>query len=188
MKIIITEEQFDKYQQKMLDSVNKYGFLETAKMLGINRMKLAQLTNIPIMGDTFFKKNEVIVGQLLNDLVNLDNVYKECELIYGSFSKTIHWNCTFNDGEQTINTLTYATPYYNDSDMTPVDTDEFEVIKDGESEDYGGMSNEYSTGIHSPTEFKNVDELISWFENEYKPMVYRAIKRHLNQFKEEYKY
>jgi hypothetical protein len=72
--------------------------------------------------------------------------------------------------------------------MTPIDTDEFEVIKDGESEDYGGMSNEYSTVIDSPTKFNNVDELISWFENEYKPVVYKAIKRHLKQFKEEYKY
>ena len=188
MKIIITEEQFNKYQQKMLDSVNKYGFLETANMLGINRMRLAQLTNIPIKGDTFFKKNEVVVGQLLKDLVNLDDVYNECDLIYDSMSRTIHWNCTFNDGEQIINTLTYATPYYDDNNMTPVDTDEFEVIKDGESEDYGGMSNEYSTGIHSPSEFKNVDELISWFENEYKPVVYKAIKRHLKEFKEEYNY
>ena len=188
MKIIITKEQFDKYQQKMLDSVNKYGFLETVNMLGINRMRLAQLTNIPIKGDTFFDKNEVVVGQLLKDLVNLDDVYNECDLIYDSMSRTIHWNCTFNDGEQIINTLTYATPYYDDNNMTPVDTDEFEVIKDGESEDYGGMSNEYSTVIDSPTKFNNVDELISWFENEYKPVVYKAIKRHLKQFKEEYKY
>ena len=85
MKIIITEEQFDKYQQKMLDSVNKYGFLETVKMLGINRMRLAQLTNIPIKGDTFFDKNEVVVGQLLKDLVAIDKVYNECNLIY------FHW-------------------------------------------------------------------------------------------------
>jgi rRNA-processing protein FCF1 len=49
------------------------------------------------------------------------------------------------------------------------------------------MSNEYSTGIHSPSEFKNVDELISWFENEYKPVVYKAIKRHLKEFKEKYR-
>jgi hypothetical protein len=35
MRIIITEEQFDKYQQKMVDAVNKFGFLETANMLGL---------------------------------------------------------------------------------------------------------------------------------------------------------
>jgi hypothetical protein len=188
MKIIITEEQFDKYQQKMIDAVNKFGFLETANMLGLGRMRLAQLTSIPIKGDTFFNKNEVVVGQLLKDLVNIDDVYNECDLIYESMSRSIHWVCRFDDGNQIIKTLTYATPYYNDNDMTPVETNEFEVMKDGETEEYGSMSNEYSTGIHSPTEFNNVDELISWFENEYKPVVYKAIKRHLKQFKEEYKY
>jgi len=192
MKIIITEEQFDKYQQKMLDTINKYGFLETVNMLGINRMRLAQLTNIPIKGDTFFDKNEVVVGQLLKDLVNLDDVYNECDLFYHSMSKTISWSCTFDDGEQLINTLTYATPYYNDNDMTPVETKKFVVMKDGEKEEnrsmseYGDMSNNYWTIIHSPTEFKNINELISWFENEYKPIVYKAIKRHLKHFKEEY--
>lgn len=186
MRIIITEEQFDKYQQKMIDAVNKFGFLETVDMLGINRLRLAQLTNIPIKGDTFFKKNEVVVGQLLKDLVNLDDVYNECDLIYDSMSRSIHWVCRFDEPNQIIKTLTYATPYYNDNDMTPVETNEFEVIKDGESEEYGSMSNDYWTSILSPTEFNNVDELISWFENEYKPVTYRAIKRHLKQFKEEY--
>jgi hypothetical protein len=188
MKVIISENQLKKNPKAIKALVDEVGLDVAADMLGLSRMRLAQLTNIPIKGDTFFDKNEVVVGQLLKDLVNLDDVYNECDLIYDSMSRTIHWNCTFNDGEQIINTLTYATPYYDDYNMTPIDTDEFEVIKDGESEDYGGMSNEYSTSIHSPTEFKNADELISWFENEYKPITYRAIKRHLKQFKEEYKY
>ena len=186
MRIIISEEQFDKHQQKILNAVKKYGFLETVRMLGINKIKLAQLTNIPIKGDTFFNHNEVVVGQLLKDLVELDDVYNECDLFYDSITSTIHWSCRFDDGKQIIQSLTYATPYYTDNDMTPVETNEFMVMKDGETEEYGRMGNDYSTGIHSPTEFNNVDELISWFENEYKLGVYKAIKRHLKQFKEEY--
>ena len=186
MKVIISEEQFDKHRQKMLDAVNKFGFLETVNMLGLSRMRLAQIINFPIKGDTFFKHNEIVVGQLLKDLVELDDVYNECDLFYDTMSRTISWSCNFNDGNQIINTLTYATPYYNDNDMTPVETNEFVVMKDGETEDYGSMSNSYWTSILSPIEFNNVDELISWFENEYKPVTYRAIKRHLKQFKEEY--
>ena len=186
MKIIITEEQFDKYQQKMIDAVNKFGFLETANMLGLSRMRLAQLTNIPIKGDTFFKKNEVVVGQLLKDLVNLDDVYNECDLIYDTMSRSIHWVCRFDDGNQIIKTLTYSSPYWESNDMTPVETDEFEVIKDGEKEEYGRMSNNYLGTINSPTMFENAGELINWFEDEYKPLTYMTIKRHLKQFKEDY--
>jgi hypothetical protein len=117
----------------MLDSVNKYGFLETVNMLGINRMRLAQLTNIPIKGDTFFDKNEVVVGQLLKDLVNLDDVYNECDLIYDTMSRTIHWVCKFEEGNQIIKTLTYSSPYWESNDMTPVETNEFEVIKESKA-------------------------------------------------------
>jgi hypothetical protein len=186
MKIIITESQKNNVKKGLLELINLYGFKSVAESQGMSKLQLAKMVDLPIKGDTFFDKNEVVVGQLLKDLVNLDDVYNECDLIYDFMSGTIHWNCTFNDGEQIINTLTYATPYYNDNNMTPVDTDEFEVIKDGESETYGGMSNEYSTGIHSPTEFENVNVLIKWFEDDYKPVVYKAIKRHLKEFKEEY--
>jgi hypothetical protein len=187
MKIIIKEEQLKKNPKAIKALVDEVGLDAAIDMLGLSRMRLAQLTNIPIKGDTFFDKNEVVVGQLLKDLVAIDNVYNECDLIYDTMSRSIHWVCRFDEANQKIKTLTYATPYYNDNDMTPVETNEFEVIKDGESEDYGGMSNEYSTVIDSPTKFNNVDELISWFENEYKPVVYKAIKRHLKEFKEEYR-
>ena len=187
MKIIIKEEQLKKNPKAIKALVDEVGYDAAIDMLGLSRMRLAQLTNIPIKGDTFFKKNEVVVGQLLKDLVAIDDVYNECDLIYDTMSRSIHWVCRFDEANQIIKTLTYATPYYNDNDMTPVETNEFEVIKDGESEEYGNMSNEYWTSILSPTEFNNVDELISWFENEYKPVVYKAIKRHLKEFKEEYR-
>jgi hypothetical protein len=44
----------------------------------------------------------------------------------------------------------------------------------------------YIKKMESPTEFKNIDELIRWFENEYKPTVYKTIKIHLKFFKEKY--
>ena len=182
MKVIITET----HQQKMIDAVKKFGFLETVKMLGIGRLRLAQLTNLPIKGDTFFHKDEVLAGHLLKDLVDIDDVYNECDLIWDSMSRTLHWVCRFDDGDQIINTLTYATPYYNDNDMTHIETDNFEVIKDGEKEEYGRMSNNYLGTINSPTMFENAGELINLFEDEYKPLTYMTIKRHLKQFKEDY--
>ena len=178
MKIIISEEQFDKYQQKMLEAINKYGFSDAVNMLGINALRLAKLTNIPIKGDTFFKKNEVVVGQLLKDLVNLDDVYNECELDYDYSEGTIAWRCNFDDKYYTN---TYATPYYTNNDSTPIETIGFMV----DENDYFDI-NGYLKEMKSPTEFNNVDELISWFENEYKPMVYKTIKIHLKQFKEKY--
>jgi hypothetical protein len=187
MKVIISENQLKKNPKAIKALVDEVGLDAAIDMLGLSRMRLAQLTNIPIKGDTFFDKNEVVVGQLLKDLVAIDDVYNECDLIYDTMSRSIHWVCRFDEANQKIKTLTYATPYYNDNDMTPVETNEFEVIKDGESEEYGNMSNEYWTSILSPTEFENVNALIKWFEEDYKLVVYKAIKRHLKEFKEKYR-
>jgi hypothetical protein len=178
MKIIISEEQFDKHKQKMLDSVNKFGFLETVDMLGINRMRLAQIINFPIKGDTFFKHNEIMVGQLLKDLVELDDVYNGCELDYIDGEGTIAWRCNFDNKYYTN---TYATPYYTNNDSTPIETIGFMV----DENDYFDIDG-YIKKMESPTEFKNIDELIRWFENEYKPTVYKTIKIHLKFFKEKY--
>jgi hypothetical protein len=167
--------------------VNEYGFYDIAESQGMSKLKLAKMVDLPIKSHSN-NDNEIFVRQLLKELVEIDDVYNECDLIYNSFSGTINWSCRFDDGNQIINTLTYATPYFNEDDTgrTPIETDEFEVIKDDEKEEYGTMSGIYFNTIHSPSEFKNVDKLIHWFENDYKLDVYKTIKTHLKDFKERY--
>jgi hypothetical protein len=175
----------DKFKQKMIDTINKFGFLETVKLLSINRLRILQITKLPIKGDTFYNVNEIVVGQLLKDLVELDKIYNECDLVFDSVTKSVSWYCRFDDGKQVIHTLTYATPYWSSKDTTPIATSDFRVIEDGEKEDYEKMSN-YNTSILSPIEFKDVDELVNWFNNEYKPIVYKTIKTHIKKFKKLY--
>ena len=186
MKIIITESHKNKVREGLLELINQFGVESVAESQGMSRLQLAKMVDLPIKGDTFFKKNEIIVGQLLKELVETNKVYNECDLIYDFMSRTIHWICTFDEGNQMINTLTYATPYYYDNNMTPIETDEFVVIKDGEKETYGRMSDNYWTSIHSPTEFENVNALIKWFEEDYKLVTYDAIKIQVTGFKKDY--
>jgi len=173
--------------EELRELVNEYGFYDIAESQGMSKLKLAKMVELPIKSHSN-NDNEIFVRQLLKELVEIDDVYNECDLIYDSFSGTINWSCRFDDGNQIINTLTYATPYFNEDDTgrTPVETDEFEVIKDDEKEEYGTMSGIYFNTIHSPSEFKNVDKLIHWFENDYKLDVYNKIKIHLEDFKERY--
>ena len=173
--------------EELRELVNEYGFYDIAESQGMSKLKLAKMVDFPIKSHGI-DDNEIFVRQLLKELVEIDDVYNECDLIYDSFSGTINWSCRFDDGNQIIKTLSYATPYFNEDDTgrTPVETDEFEVIKDDEKEEYGTMSGIYFNTIHSPSEFKNVDKLIHWFENDYKLDVYKVIKTHLEDFKERY--
>ena len=93
MKIIITENQMDKFIQKMKMSIKKYGFVDTANMLGIDKLKLAELSGLPIKGDTFHSENEIVVGDLLRDLVNQNKEYKNCTLHYSGLEGVVLWDC-----------------------------------------------------------------------------------------------
>jgi hypothetical protein len=46
-----------------------------------------------------------------------------------------------------------------------------------------GSYYEYSDKLKSPTEFENVDKLIDWFNNVYKPETYKIIKEHVKKFR-----
>ena len=179
--------EIEELRKSLLELVNQYGFYDSAESQGMSKLKLAKIVDLPIKSESN-NDNEIVVRQLLKDLVEIDDVYNECGLSYDSFSGTINWDCSFDEGNQMITTLTYATPYFTEDDdgRVPVETNEIEVVKDGEKEEYGSMGHIYWTSIHSPTEFKNADKLIHWFENDYKLDVYKVIKTHLKDFKERY--
>ena len=46
MKIIITEEQFDKFTTKIRQLIDNQGFIEASEMMGINKLKLAEMTKL----------------------------------------------------------------------------------------------------------------------------------------------
>ena len=180
--------EIEELRKSLLELVNQYGFYDSAESQGISKLRLAKMVDLPIKSHGN-NDNEIVVRQLLKELVEINDVYNECELSYDSFSGTINWVCSFDEGNKTIFSLTYATPYYDEDDdyyMTTVETNEIDVVKDGEKEEYGSMSSIYWNSIPSPSEFKNVDKLIHWFENDYKLGVYKAIKTHLKDFKERY--
>jgi hypothetical protein len=184
MKIIITEGQFDKFKEKMIKSVKQFGFRDTVKMLGINKLKLAEITNLPIKGDTFHNDDEIVVGELLGDLVNKNNKYKNCELTH-SYAGTIDWTCRFKDDKNYYDIESYATPYWDSNDKTLLDIVNITITPIGlpEDKDENDVVGDYFMETESPEVFENVDELEEWFEDEYKPWVYNQIVSVLEKYK-----
>jgi len=177
MKIVITENQMDKFAQKLRMGIEKHGFTDTAKMTGMNKLKLAELSGLPIKGDTFHSKNEIVVGDLLRDLVNQNREYKTCNLHYSGREGIVEWNCNFKDDENYYRLSIAATPYWDGHNNTPIDMFNVEVtpIYSPEDKREFDTTGDYNHGFDCPESFKNANELMDWFKDKYIPRVYRNI-------------
>lgn len=177
MKIVITENQMDKFAQKLRMGIEKHGFTDTARMTGMNKLKLAELSGLPIKGDTFHSENEIVVGDLLRDLVNQNREYKTCELHYSGLEGIVEWNCNFKDDENYYRLTIAATPYWDGLNVTPMDMFNVEVTPIYSPEDKKEFETfgDYLHEFDCPKSFENANELMDWFKDEYIPRVYRNI-------------
>jgi len=182
MKIIITENQMDKFIQKMKMSIKKYGFVDTAKMIGIDKLKLAELSGLPIKGDTVHSENEIVVGDLLRDLVNQNKEYKNCTLHYSGLEGVVLWDCNFMDEENYYRLSVYATPYWDGECMIPVDISYFENTKTKEySDEYDNlqMSVDYEL---VPKKFSSYQEIIDFMNNDYPILILPKIENSIPHY------
>lgn len=185
MKIVITENQMDKFTQKLRMGIEKHGFTDTARMTGMNKLKLAELSGLPIKGDTFHSENEIVVGDLLRDLVNQNREYKTCELHYSGLEGIVEWNCNFKDDENYYRLTIAATPYW-DGNNTPIDMFNVEVTPIYSPEDKKEFDTigDYLHEFDCPKSFDNANELMDWFREIYIPKTYDIIVKSLEDFKE----
>lgn len=189
MKIIITEEQFDKFTTKIRQLIDNQGFIEASEMMGINKLKLAEMSNLPIKGDIrdsrFTDDNEIVASDLLSDLVKKDDKYKTCNLEY-FIDGVLLWECRFKDEENYYYVGVDATPYWAGYEKTQVSITNIHIAPIDSPEDKEEyVINIYDEEFDCPKSFENVNEIVDWFENEYKPKTYNYIKTLLDRFKKE---
>ena len=186
MKIVITENQMDKFAQKLRMGIGKHGFTDTAKMTGINKLKLAELSGLPIKGDTFHDENEIIVGNLLRDLVNQNREYETCTLHYEGMSGIVEWDCKFKDDKNYYRLTVLATPYWDGQNVTQIDMVNVEVTPINSPEDKKDFdtTSDYYHEFNCPKSFENASELVDWFKDVYIPKTYDIIVKSYEDFKD----
>jgi len=189
MKIIITENQmneFDEYKKKLIKAIERHGFDSVMKMTSLDKLTLLKLTSMPIKGYTDSNyKDGLSVKNLMKDLIDENEDYRECILDYSSWDGSVQWICDFNRGDKTDVYFSYATPYWED-DKTIIQSNKIMVYKDGVMfNDYEDDS--YITTFDNPEKFNNVNKLIDWFENTYKPKTYEIILEDFRNIRNNFK-
>jgi hypothetical protein len=187
MKIIMTEDQMDKFTSKFRQLIEKHGFVEVSEMMGINKLKLAEMSGLPIKGDIrdsrFIDDSEIVISDLLSDLIKKDNKYKTCELGYYN-DGVLLWECRFKDEENYYLVGVDVSPYWDGDNETQVSITNVHITPIDSPKDKKEYEvNRYVDRFDCPELFNNVDELIVWFENEYKPTAYNMIIDMLEDFK-----
>lgn len=188
MKIIITESQNNKVKEALLEMINAYGFESVAESQGISKLKLAKMLKLEI--DVFNAEDNIpVFNNFITELVNSNNQYENCRLSYDSyFGYYLEWECDFVENDKVYQTNTWATPYTDIKYETPVESSYTKVymLEDGEELANYETGGQYVSHFKNKSKFKNVDDLIDWFENEYKPKTYKIILNQLKKIKKDY--
>ena len=188
MKLIITEEQYrilteskglsDEDKKELYDEIEVKGLFRTADDKGLTIMTLAKKLGFRINGFDTDGKLSNEVNTFLYDIVNQNPKYENCELSYYGMAGTITWSCDWNGSGGVLETETYATPYWDNQNSTPVELTA--VKKEGEDWEYG-FDFIYDSIEENPNSFENIGALRKWFNEDYKPKVYEKIKEQLKK-------
>jgi hypothetical protein len=172
MKVIISEEQLDRMKSKLMGLVNKEGFDEAAKILGISKLKLFKLVDFGI--------EDLGVDDMFPIIAEENNVYKGCEITVDYFEEGYGVYCTYEmdiDGGKLF-VVSMTTPEFEKGKV---------YVENSHSFVEGGIVGfkSYNEGIDYkvkmisydiPTDFDSIDEMMNWYNTEYLPKTYEIIK------------
>jgi hypothetical protein len=171
MKVIISEEQLDKMKSKLMGLVNKEGFDEAAKILGISKLKLFKLVDFGI--------EDLGIDNMFPIIVEENNVYKGCEITIDYYEEGygVHWVYEIDNGRIKLNVVCMATPEF-DKGKVAVDNAHSYTEGVGGFKSYNNTI-DYKVRMSSydiPSNFGSIDEMMNWYNNEYLPKTYEIIK------------
>ena len=158
--------------RNLIDSV---GVFSAQNILGLSLSELITISGSKIYPEIM----HVLLPELLIDGV-LPSKYKEFSLVY-DFDGMLTWSTldtlrTRVDGgylKEII--LVYATPYWDDSSLLPIDVEYYE----GSLGDNAVVEDQPTLGefdsIQLPESFNSMEELITFFNEVYSPTVYNLI-------------
>ena len=169
MRYIITENQYEKIQNQILNSIKKHGFYDA-----MNAHKLSVEGLHKIFGEGNLPKfdcNDLyqIFGYFVfNNLVQTKFEIKKngsISFYADSFSGTNFFRRKFKDSTMIDG---YATPYFDGNCSLPLDADFYVYnINDDEEPDEIDIVGEYQESVKLPKQWNSFMEMKNWLENDY---------------------
>lgn len=156
------------------DYINKFGYWETQRMMGVSYTKLAKLSGMLIPEDWAYE----IIQENINKN-RLPTKYKEFR-IATNFDGIVYWEANIKTGHFPSYLIesfyVYATPFWDGNNYTPIEIDYYQLIDKDENSyvEIAGDGDFYKT-YKDRSLFNNVDDLFKWYKEKYLPNVYDII-------------
>jgi hypothetical protein len=177
IKQVLREESEKKsFKKDVQDYIDKNGFRETKKMLGMTTLSLVKLLDLHIDSGL---ANEILLENITNG--KLPTKYKEFTIFGSRMENVVYWAVITKTGhfsdDLTERIDFVATPLWDGESYTPIELDYYALVdKDG----YGLFSTHsegsmYYRTLKGQSEFESVEELFTWYEEFYLPEVYSMI-------------
>jgi hypothetical protein len=164
----------DVTKNKLIDYLNNNGLYETSKLVGLPTYEIVRMLNI--------KLDVVTSNMVLSDMLS-DNKLPKLNIVddmyIDGFSGVWYIKTKHNINDEFYGILiTMATPFYDGSEIVPVDSDNFTVYRKKDNKEVISIEEYEYTGYDVDGNFENIKELLKWYKNFYIPMVTEAINKH----------
>lgn len=182
IRTILREET--KFERLVKQQVRDHGLSRTAKMMGMSKIDLVNFVKVPIDAES---ASELLYEYLKNG--NLPKTYKEFT-IHRGYNGVFNWFAKLKTGYFQPNIMervyVMATPFWDGVGNTPIDLDTVILYHKG-----GKILEEQGDDhlqLDHQSEFRDIDELLTWYNEFYLPNVYDIIMNTLlpNFYRENY--
>ena len=165
-------------KEKVLDLIEKKGLDKTAKLFGKSVIGLYRDFNLPITDRHLC--NTLSIEILMSP--EYKKRYEEYDISYDNFYGVVMWDdySYSNDVGEDISMGFYCTPFYDGSDVVPIELERVNNYVGGNDYDEisYNFSKQYTDVINlDDIRFDTIDELIDWMNNDYKKLVYDVLVR-----------
>ena len=137
---------------------------------------IIKILELPINSELAY---EILLENMSNG--NLTTKYKEFTIYPQKWDGTVYWGARIKTGHFLPNMseeiTAIATPFWDGNEWTPIDIDDVN-LKDEDGRviiRIGGVMSNYYRKLEHKSNFENVQELFTWYEEFYLPEVYNVV-------------
>lgn len=176
----ILREESNKKNIRFKNTVKKYiddyGISYTKKIFSMTTTDIIKILESPINSEIAY---EILLENMSNG--NLTTKYKEFTIYPQQWEGTVYWGAITKTGHFLPNIseeiTAIATPFWDGNEWTPIDIDDVN-LKDEDGRVIirrGGAMSNYYRKLEHKSNFENVQELFTWYEEFYLPEVYNVV-------------
>ena len=161
----------------------KNGLRDTSKLTGLPTYEVIRILELPLTTDT---SNTVLDDMLMDG--KLPKIGGNIEIHSDSFDGVWYITSIHEvDDEHYGEMISMATPFWDNTNLVPIDSDYFKIIKKENDEVVTEYNDAEYDGFDVDGNFKDIKSLLEWYRDFYIPTLKSTLNKHASKNIERFK-